>query len=458
MFRSKRFRSVSFVSVSIFGVGLAGGCSTTEPPLHATPESPVADLAHDLEAQWSVRAEALEPVASARDPVAFWSAVADGVAPAVRDAQQEVAARDAEARAVGPGVAPGFEASYLADGKGGEPGVREAEFALALDVAGLVGAGRSGATRARAYAQAALARAELSAARAETRRALFGAAAELGGARGLAQRIAELEKEAEPSLARIGLFSSRGWLAPGDVAMARSMAHHLEARRAALEAAAARARLELVKASGLSPKSPWLDDDALVQIDGFEKDAANDDSLRESSQLLELQPTLAVARARWVVAEAELRIACAERWPALMVGPKARFTADELLLGGLLRLELPWPGAASAAVDAASSRRDEVQRVLADDYAAAIERQASAAQARDATRATADEHAREIDEASARRFDAACARFAVDASALNEWTMALGQREEALTAHNEARVAALRARFEFEAARGEDAR
>jgi outer membrane protein TolC len=457
MFRFPRFRFVPIASFLILGLGFAGGCSTTEPPLHATPESPVADLAHDLEAQWSARAEGLDPVASTRDPVAFWSAVAEGVAPAVRAAQQEVAARDAEARAVGPGVAPGFEASYLADGKGGEPGVREAEFALALDVAGLVGAGRSGATRARAHAQAALARAELAAARAETRRALFGAAAELGGARALARRIAELEKEAEPSLARIGLFTARGWLAPGDVAMARSMAHHLEARRAALEAAAARARLELVKASGLSPRNPWLDDETLVQIDGFEKGAASDDSLRESSQLLELQPTLAVARARWVVAEAELRIACADRWPALLVGPKARFTADELLLGGLLRLELPWPGAASAAVDAASARRDEAQRALADDYAAAIERQASAARSRDAARATADEHAREIDEAGARRFDAACARFAVDASALNEWTMALGQREEALTARSEARVAALRARFEFEAARGEDA-
>lgn len=456
MFRSPRSSSVPFVFVPILGLGVAGGCSTTEPPLHATPESPVADLARDLEAQWSARAEALDPVARAADPVAFWTAVADGVAPAVRAAQQEVAARDAEARAVGPGVAPGFEASYLADGKGGEPGVREAEFALALDVAGLVGAGRSGAMRARAHAEAALARAELAAARTETRRALFGAAAELGGARALARRIAELEKEAEPSLARIGLFAERGWLAPGDVAMARSMAHHLEARRAALAAAAASARLELVKASGLSPRSLWLDDDALVQVDGFEKGAAGDDAPRDTPQLLELQPTLAVARARWVVAEAELRIACAERWPALLVGPKARFTADELLLGGLLRLELPWPGAASAAVDAASARRDEAQRKLADDTAAAVERQAAAAQARAATRTTADEHAREIDEASARRFDAACARLAVDASALNEWTMALGQREEALTNRSEARVAALRARFEFEAARGED--
>jgi outer membrane protein TolC len=457
MSHSKRSRSVPIVSVLCAGLALSSGCSTTEPPLRSTPESPVEDLALDLEAQWSARAQSLEPAAGASDPVAFWSAVVDRASPAVRAARQEVAARESETRAIGLGVSPELEASYLASGNGGEPGVRETELSLALDVAGLVGAGRTGAARSRAHAQAALARAELAAARNETRRAVFAAAAELAGTRELAVRIAALEQEAAPTLARLGLFDTQGWLAPSDVATARAMAHHLDARRAALEAAAARARLDLVKSSGLSPHSPWLDDESLVRLDAFEQPAASDAAPRDAPQLLALQPTLAVARARWVVAEAELRIACAERWPALLIGPKARFTADDVLLGGLLRFELPWPGAASAAVDAASARRDEVQRTLADEYAAAVERQAAAAHARDASRTTADEHAREIDEASARRFDAASARFAVDASALNEWTMALGQREEALTAHSEARVAALRARFEYEAARGEDA-
>jgi hypothetical protein len=457
MFRSTRSHSVPIVSVFCVGLALSSGCSTAEPPLRSTPETPVEDLALDLEAQWSARAQALEPAAGASDPVAFWSAVVDRVSPAVRAAQQEVAARESESRAIGLGVAPELEASYLASGNGGEPGVRETELSLALDVAGLVGAGRSGAARSQAYAQAALARAELAAARNETRRAVFAAAVELAGTRALALRVAALEQEAAPSLVRLGLFDSRGWLAPSDVATARAMAHHLEARHASLEVAAARARLDLVKSSGLSPHSPWLDDDSLVRLEPFEQSVASDAPPRGAPQLLALQPTLAVARARWVVAEAELRIACAERWPALLIGPKARFTADDVLLGGLLRFELPWPGAASAAVDAASARRDEVQRALADEYAAAVERQAAAAHARDATRTTADEHAREIDEASAHRFDAACARFAVDASALNEWTMALGQREEALTTRSEARVAALRARFEYEAARGEDA-
>jgi hypothetical protein len=61
-----------------------------------------------------------------------------------------------------------------------------------------------------------------------------------------------------------------------------------------------------------------------------------------------------------------------------------------------------------------------------------------------------------IDQASARRWIAARARFDVDASLLNDWTMALDQREMAVTAKSAALRDSLQASFEFAAARGPD--
>jgi hypothetical protein len=157
----------------------------------------------------------------------------------VRAAKQEVAARDAEARAIGPGAHRGRRASYFADGKGGEPGVREAELALApLDVAGLVGAGRSGAARARAHAQVALARAEPAAAhRRRAARCSARRRSSEGRARvGRRDRGASRRRRAVARADRA--VRTRGRLAPGDVAMARPWRTTSKGARRALEAAA----------------------------------------------------------------------------------------------------------------------------------------------------------------------------------------------------------------------------
>jgi outer membrane protein TolC len=237
------------------------------------------------------------------------------------------------------------------------------------------------------------------------------------------------------------------------------MAHHVVARRAEQVNAIAQARAALVRASGLAPDSPMLDDDGHAGVELVRQLAAaapSEHEAREVRELLARQPSLQVARARLVEAEAEVRIACAEQWPALLIGPKARFTADDFLFGGLLRLELPWPQAASAAVDAARARRDEAHAELADAFAAAQARQSAAVSALVSARESADEHARIVDQASARRWIAARARFAVDPAVLNDWTMALDQREQALTANAAALRDFLQASFEFAAARGPD--
>jgi len=408
-------------------------------------------LAADLQRDLGARAE--QAAAAARrsgDPWDLWSAFLELGAPEVLAARRDLARARARERALG--VPPTMlDAEHMGDG-----GQHETQLMLAFDLPGLLGIGRTGAAQARARLAAAREEAALAAASFRARHGLERALAALAVARALEEELAGLEAECAPAEARLDLLSGRGWLPPDRVDAARTMLHHVAAMRLEQVGAIASARAAVARASGLAPDSSWLDDPEACGLRMITRrtERRGDRADPDARELLATHPDLDVARLDYLGAEADLRTACAERWPALWIGPNAMLTADDLFLGGVLRLELPWPPAAGAAVDAARAARDAARALLANELAAGqtalVQRRAELASAERALR----EHGEAAAEAAARWLRAAQARFAVDAEALPEWTMAIDQRARALLARAAALSRWLIATFDLSEALG----
>ncbi len=408
-------------------------------------------LTVDLERELTARADAAVAARHSGDPSDTWDACIETTAPAVLAARRELARALAFARSVGA-------ASVMVDaehtGKGAD---HSTELMVAFDLAALVGGGRAGATRARAEVEARLAEVKLDAARFEARHELERALARLAVSREFVEKLEELEAACVPTTHRLELLEGRGWLAPDTAAAARTMVHHVGAMRGEQLAMIADARAQVAAVSGLPPGSPWLGDGETTRLLTVTQRAwgRTEGADPSSLQLLEHHPTLRIARLESLAAEADVRIAAAEQWPALLIGPKAVLTPDDLLLGGVLRLELPWPPAASAAVDAARAERDAARdrlvTALSDARARVLADRSKLGSAEIALRG----HAEQAVNATARGLTAATARFNVDPQALPEWTMAIDQRARALEKHSSALERWLIAVFNLSQARGE---
>src|SRR5262245_14493031 len=223
---------------------LLGACATP-------PDDPIgpADLEREL-AQRESRMLA-ESQASGAD---FWRSCARAHAPAVRAARRELAALTARRDALGAPAPSMLEASHIQNG-----GTRETELMLALDLPGLVGAGRAGAMTARADAEIALARERLASAEWNAIVDVERARANLAAARERAAALDALLGLARADEVRLDLLAAHGWLPPNDVAAARAMLHHAEAMRTGVATDVAQRRSALAAAAGLAPDAAALD-------------------------------------------------------------------------------------------------------------------------------------------------------------------------------------------------------
>ena len=454
--RSHRVRSSlpPFLSPSLSLVAslLAGGCAA-DGVSHADPH----ELAADLERELAARSQSVAAARASSDPWDLWLACVETSSPDVIAARRDLAMAEARARVAG---APTNMLELESVGGGAD---RETELMLALDLPGLLGAGRNGAMKARAEVDTERARAQLAAARFRARHELERRLAALIVARQLEADVASLEASSSTNAKRLELLRARGWLAPDAAASAETMIHHLGVMRAEQQAAVAAARAGVALATGLPSDSPFLDDatndgaTSLLMITQrtWGRGARPDP---DSAALLEAQPDVVLARLDYVAAEADLRIACAERWPAIWIGPKAMWTADDLLLGGLLRLELPWSPSAGAAVDAARAGREKSRDALVSALAAARSRIAQRRVEQQSAERALREHADDVLVSSEASLRAAQARFAVDPGALVEWGMALDQRVRALTTHANELQRWLVATFDLSEALGPEAR
>jgi hypothetical protein len=371
--------------------------------------------------------------------------------PSVRAARRALAEAQVAAARIG---APVVMADAEHAGRGAD---HETELMVAIDVALLAGGGRLAAERAEAKAAVVEAEAALAAARFSAQFDLLLAFLELDRVDSLREEFDLLAEASAPTLERVDRLAERGWLAPERVAAARAIEQRLTARRDTLAAD------RTARVAALAIACGRADGEALsrLPVDVGSLEAVTDADVAASAAsaidrgaLLRDHPALRVARADWLAAEAAVRVAAARRWPALLVGPKAVLASDDWMLGGLARLELPWPPAAEAAVEAARRARDDARAALASALAGQIARIEAAAAVGAAEWHVAQVHAATIETARATQFRAATARFAADPATLPEWTMAFEQRAEALSGLADARAAARRARLGFDAARG----
>ena len=172
------------------------------------------------------------------------------------------------------------------------------------------------------------------------------------------------------------------------------------------------------------------------------------------AELAEALPVLRAAKLSLALAESMLQSEARSRWPSIRVGPMARFEAGDSFLGGMLGIDVPFPGALDGRVAAARERRDASLEALEDGLVAARARIVETKEVLAQALKQRDEHMLVVDSAADRALKAATAEFHVDALALPAWISALSERASSASELIDARANALLAALDYEEARG----
>lgn len=379
----------------------------------------------------------------------FWHACAAAWNPRVRQARQALLA--ARARTRSEGRAGPLELGVDAMDLGGAE--RETDVMLTFDLLGVFGVGPARAARD-------LARAEEREALGELEHALWAALFEVEHARmhvsGVLSRRLLLEallREARIDEPRIEILARRGWVAHGLAETAHATVHGIEHELSMAQSDIADARAELAVAAGLDISHPALE---LVSAAAVESVRAEDFPWFDPTdvELASALPHLRRQRLVLAVAEAQLRREAAERWPNLRVGPQLTFVPGDVLPGGVLELELPWPGSVRGRIAAAVHERDAALAALEDELLSARARLEATRIALEQGFAQRDEHTLEMDLAAARAWVAAQATFRIEPEGLERWWMALRERTESMLALARARESTALAALSYLEARG----
>lgn len=183
--------------------------------------------------------------------------------------------------------------------------------------------------------------------------------------------VADLLDEARKDLRRLELLHHRDRLGDGPFGRAQAVVADLATTHSELAAAIVVARAALARASGLPPDAPALNGIGAAHLLGLE-DRPGEATQAKPRQLLDVLPSLRRAHLAYALAEARLRAAVSEWWPSLRIGPRWKFLPDDILHGGVLALDLPWPGAVSAGIEAAVEARTAAREAVEDALAAAM--------------------------------------------------------------------------------------
>lgn len=290
-------------------------------------------------------------------------------------------ALEARARAAGAVTVPTeLQSEYRTDTK---------MLAVMVDPVALLGLGPRGGAQGVAAAEAEAAVQELAAAR-------WRVAAAIAEAYLVDGALAALEV---PELALAGeTFAQAGLAAP--VVDARWQAAAARARAEAGELRAMRLtnRAALAEQLGLPAGTPL----ELVPLRGDELGAGRRDTVLQ-------RPDLALAAARYRVADAEFRAAVRDQYPSLMVGPEIPLRGDPLQAMAILKLPLGASGRAAAA----GERREAARADLAAAWLAA-DREVAATRAEAAAAAASADAAAAGYRASASAYRAAATAVTVD--------------------------------------------
>jgi outer membrane protein TolC len=360
------------------------------------------------------------------DEASFWHACAFAYDPGTRAARQRLLAARARSGVSG---APGpIGVDVENQDFGGHD--RETEVMITFDLLGLLGTGRAKAARELAAQEVRAALAELESsvwrARFQVDRARVRVAAitlELGRLQALRVEVAQDEP-------RLTILGERGWLSPADLAMGRAAIAEVDRAIAALHVALADARAELGAAAGLPPDAPAIAAVTERTLERLPHDAA--ESAPSARELLARLPELRFAELGYAMAEARVRLAAAETWPTLGIGPKIVFTSDDTLPGGILVLDVPFPGSQGGRVDAALCERELARQTLEDQLLSAQREVARRRSRLDELASAWRGQGVTLDDAAESFWRASRARFRADAGSLEMWSLALEKRIEPL--------------------------
>lgn len=328
----------------------------------------------------------------------------------------------------------------------------EIELKLTFDLLGLFGSGRAAAARGLARARVREALAGLEAAVWAARLRIDRARLAVAGALLLAEELARIEAEAEADARRADLLARRGWVPPADVDEARQMLAMVKDERHEAERMLAVARVDLAATAGLLPGAEpvaRVTPSTLLRLRPPRSAAADD-----AQALLRAHPVLRVQSLRYALSEAEVRAAAANAWPRIEIGPRITIEPDDVLPGGLLKFDLPLPGAIDARIDAAVAARGQQRIALEAALTGQLGRVRKAASELDHRRQTVLPVLEPGEAAAARRWQAARARFQIDATALGDWSSALYDRVQSLRRWLAGRADLLRSELDLAEARG----
>jgi outer membrane protein TolC len=193
-----------------------------------------------------------------------------------------------------------------------------------------------------------------------------------------------LNLELAQDLARIAVLRAHGRIGEADALAALAAGEELERRRSLAREEALEARLALALAAGLADDHPALEavkGAALASFDALAEDLPDQPP---TDAELERHPRVRELRRRFELAEADVRRGVALAWPTVGLGPmftSEGFGVDDMRIGGVLRLSLPFPSRWRGVLDAALERRAGIIAAFEDELLA-LELRAAKSEAR----------------------------------------------------------------------------
>ncbi len=360
------------------------------------------------------------PEACARpEQPGYWYLRAAAWAPQVRASRRALAVARGEEQSAG---APDPVALQVIDKDlGGDSDLVDA--LAAFDLIGLLGLGPAGAEEAVAQTQVEAARAALEhaawSAWLEAERALV----QWRAAARRSERLTLLESGADLDLMRVELLFAGGRLGRSPSEAAVGAAAELTRRVSLASDERSRARARLAAVVGLDPErdlrgeapatpaptalgpteaGPWFDVDAHLST----------------------HPALRVAQRTFELRESQVREAAARAWPGVSLGPRLGFM-DPTLIGGVLRITVPFPSSWEGRLTAAMERRDAALEAYEDQLHLLQTGEADALARMLAAGTRVDGASGEVVQSLLDEWEAARIGFRVQRTPLAQWTGAL---------------------------------
>ncbi|MEE9395301.1 MAG: hypothetical protein V3W41_22645 [Planctomycetota bacterium] len=366
--------------------------------------------------------------ASPRTPN-FWRATALAWDPEIRRArrQLEVAlGRELSAGSPGP-LGLGGEVNGDDDLTGGIQG--------SFDLIGVLGLEPSAAAVVLARSNTSLALATLEERAWSTRFEVDADRVRLAAVRARISVLKDLAAEAEADFGRFDALLESGRVGHGIVSRGRAMLFGLHDQVGILRTMEATLLAALARRSGLRADHPALEA-VTPEVLGERPTPPNSLSTRHDrdrvlARIYEQLPSLRRARREYAVAEAQLRVAAAASWPALRIGPKLSI-GDNLIPGGLVAIELPFPGSWEGGVAAAHTTRNDSRERIEDLLINQMNEVTARLAAFRSRRAAVEDSARQRELYAGRAWRAARASVLVNEKFLSRWIDAFESRGPSL--------------------------